>query len=164
MLQGRIRASIVDSRRRNLLQEEGRGRFAVLPTPQIHASDETLYVREAFLEKNSAAIDILLEELLKVWRQVNRNPSYMVEAWKHYGLLLPSAGKDGEDEVRRYYSEMVEAGAFPNDGGGRQAVLADFEFYGFAGTLEGDVSELKVEDYWDLEPLNRALAGVHGTH
>ncbi len=164
MLQGRIKASAVDSRRRNLLLEQGQGRFAVLPKPQFHASDETLYVRKAFLKENSAAIDILLEELLKVWRQINRNPEYMVDTWKQHGLLLPGAGKDGEGEVRRYYSEMVELGAFPDDGGGLQAVLADFEFYGFAGTLAGDVSKLRVEDYWDLEPLKRALASVNRTH
>jgi hypothetical protein len=40
----------------------------------------------------------------------------------------------------------------------------DFEFYGFAGTLEGDVSKFKVEDYWDLEPLGRALERVRRTH
>jgi NitT/TauT family transport system substrate-binding protein len=51
-------------------------------------------------------------------------------------------------------------GTFPNDGGGLQATLEDFNFYGFAGTLEGDISKLKVEDYWDLEPLKRALAKI----
>ncbi len=163
MLQGRIKASIVDSRRRNMLLEQGRGRFAFLSTPEIHATDETLYVRKAFLEENSAAMDILLEELLKVWQRVNRNPGYMVDAWKQYGLL-PNTGENLEDEIRRYYSEMVEGGIFPDNGGGRQAVLADFEFYGFAGTLEGDVSKLKVEDYWDLEPLGRALTSVSRAH
>ena len=58
---------------------------------------------------------------------------------------------------------MVEHGAFPNDGGGLDAALADFKFYGFAGTLKGDIDSLKVEDYWDLGPLNRALAKV-GRH
>ncbi len=164
MLQGRIKASAVDSRRRKMLLHQGQGRFAVLPTPQFHASDETLYVRTAFLEENSAAIDILLEELLKVWGRINRNPEYMVDAWKKYGLLLPGAGKNGEDEVRRYYSEMVELGAFPDDGGGRRAVLADFDFYGTAGTLQGDVGKLRVEDYWDLEPLKRALTTVQRTY
>ena len=33
----------------------------------------------------------------------------------------------------------------------------DFEFYGFAGTIKGDLSKLKVEDYWYLAPLNKAL-------
>ena len=122
-----------------------------------------MYVHKAFLEENSAAIDILLEELLKVWQQVNRNPDYMIESWKRYNLL-PNVGKAWENEIHRYYSHMVETGAFSDSGGGLQAVLADFEFYGFAGTLAGDVSTLRVEDYWDLEPLKRALASVHKTH
>ena len=84
----------------------------------------------------------------------------MVEFWKQHRLLLPSANKDWAGEIRQYYSEMVEVGAFPNNGGRLQAVLADFEFYGLAGTLQGDVSKLKVEDYWDLEPLNRVLARI----
>ncbi len=165
MLQGRIKASIVDSKRRNMLLEQGQGRFVFLPVPnKIHATDEALYVRKAFLKENSAAIDILIEELLKVWRRVNQNPEYMVQAWKQYGLLLPGAGKEQQSDICQYYSEMVEAGAFPDDGGGLQAILADFKFYGFAGTLEGDVSKLKVEDYWDLAPLNRALTAVQWTH
>lgn len=162
MLQGRITASIVDSMRRDMLLERGQGQFTVLPAPKVHVSDETLYVRKTFLDKNSVAMGILLEELLKVWRQINRNPDYMVEAWKQYGLL-PSAGKNIEAEIRSYYSEMVKVGAFPDNGGGLKAVKADIEFYGYAGTLEGDVSKLKVVDFWDLKPLNRALASIHNT-
>ena len=162
MLQGRIKASIVDSRRRKMLIEQGQGRFAFLPIPEFHASDETLYVHKAFLENYSAAMEILIEELIKVWQQVNRNPNYMIEARKQYELPLKGS-EEKESEIRRYYSEMVEVGAFPNNGGGLQAVLEDFKFYSFAGTLKGDVSELKVEDYWDLKPLNRALGAVHPT-
>ncbi len=160
MLQGRIKASIVDARRRNMLQDKGGDRFAFLPVPDMHATDETLYVRTEYLDRNSAAIVVLLEELLKVWREVNRNPDYMVAAWKQYGLLPTGGGEYFEDEIRRYYTEMVEVGAFPNDGGGLQAVLADFEFYGFAGTLEGDVSKLRVEDFWDLTYLEQALSAI----
>ena len=35
--------------------------------------------------------------------------------------------------------------------------MGDFEFYGFAGTIKGDISKLKVEDFWHLAPLNTAL-------
>ena len=42
MLQGRIKASAVDSRRRNMLREQGRGQFEFLPIPKFHATDETL--------------------------------------------------------------------------------------------------------------------------
>ena len=160
MLRGSIKASIVDSRRRSLLQEKGQGRFRFLPVPETHASDEALYADKRFLKKNSAAVGILLEELLTVWRKVNNDPDFIVEVWKQYGLLQSGLGEDPEGAIRRYYSEMVSHGTFPDDGGGVKAALADFEFYGFAGTLEGDIGKLRVEDYWDLEPLNKALAAV----
>ena len=42
-------------------------------------------------------------------------------------------------------------------GGGVKAVKGDFEFYGFAGTIKGDISKLKIEDFWYMDPLNKAL-------
>ena len=156
MLNGWIKASLVDSRRRQLLLKQGSDRFALLPIPNFHASDETLYASTAFLKENETGVCILIEELLNVWRQINRNPDSIVEAWKRY-KLPPTAGENLEDEIRHYYSDMKEIGAYPDNGGGLQAALADFHFYQLAGTLKGDVSQLKVEDYWDLRPLNRAL-------
>ncbi len=51
----------------------------------------------------------------------------------------------------------LKAGIYPNNGGGVKAVKGDFEFYGFAGTIKGDISMLKVEDFWYLAPLTKAL-------
>ena len=45
----------------------------------------------------------------------------------------------------------------PTTAGGEAAAKDDFEFYALAGQLEGDPAELKVEDFWDLGPLQRAL-------
>jgi NitT/TauT family transport system substrate-binding protein len=53
--------------------------------------------------------------------------------------------------------EAVDTGIFDPNGGGEKAVLGDFEFYGFAGTIQGDISKLKVEDFWYLAPLDKAL-------
>ena len=61
------------------------------------------------------------------------------------------------DNILPYYQESVATGMFSGNGGGVPAVEGDFEFYGFAGTIKGDLSELEVEDYWHLEPLNAAL-------
>jgi NitT/TauT family transport system substrate-binding protein len=160
MLRGQINASIVDLLRRNLLRDQGQNRFKFLPTPENHASDEALYANERFLQENRAAVGVSLEELLKVWLQVNTNPEYFVESWKRHGSLRSNLGPDLEDDIRRYYSEMVKDGVFPNDGGGRKAAEADLAFYHFAGTLKRDFDQLKVEDYWDLEPLHEALSAV----
>jgi NitT/TauT family transport system substrate-binding protein len=156
MLQGRINATIVDSERRRLLEQKGGGKFKVLPMPEIHASDEALYANVAFLEKERKAVDILLEELLEVWRAVNKNPAYVVAQREKLNLMPDMPAKDVQ-EILPYYEESVSTGMFSSNGGGEQAVRGDFEFYGFAGTIKGDPASLKVEDFWYLAPLDRAL-------
>jgi len=159
MLQGRIYATIVDSSRRRLLMEKGDGKFMMLPMPDIKASDEALYANTKFLEDKSGAIDILLEELLVVWREVNKDPSYIVRQRDKYNLMPDMPAKEVE-EIMPYYEESVENTMFSDNGGGVEAVKGDFEFYGFAGTIKGDPMSHKVEDYWYLEPLNKALKKV----
>ncbi len=155
MLQGTIKASIVDSTNRRLLQQKAPDKFKVLAIDDVNASDEALYANSDFLASESAAVDVLVEELLAVWREINKNPGYAAEARAQYGLLaeLPS---DLEKEIEPYYRESVAVGMFPNDGG-RDAARDDFQFYSVAGQLEGDPESLKVEDFWDLGPLDRAI-------
>ena len=156
MLQGNIHATIVDAANRRLLQEKGGDRFAVLPMEGVDASDEALYASEDYLQDNAEAVDILLEELLTVWREVDQDPSAVVAGREKYDLLsdLPA---ELEGEILPYYEEAKATGAFPDNGGGAEAVKDDFDFYSIAGQLEGDPGALKVEDFWDLAPLNRAL-------
>ena len=146
MLQGRIHATIVDSERRRLLLRKGKEKFALLPLPEINASDEALYANIDFLKSQSGAINILLEELIKVWREINANPEAIVDMRKKYNLL-PEMPKKDVDDIVPYFKETVSTGAFSNNGGGVPAVKGDFEFYGFAGTIKGDLSKLKVNDY-----------------
>ena len=156
MLQGRINATIVDSERRRLLLKKDPNKFKLLPMPEINASDEALYANVNFLKDKSGAIDILLEELLGVWREINKNPDAILELREQYNLL-PDMIKKDVAEILPYYKETVLTGAFPNNGGGVPAVKGDFEFYGFAGTIKGDPASQKVENYWYLDPLNKAL-------
>jgi len=159
MLQGRINATIVDAERWALLQEKGKGKFGVLPMPEINGSDEALYANVNYLKSKSGAIDILLEELLLTWREINKNPRYVLEARKKYNIL-PDMDKKDVDSIVPFYTEQIASGAYSNNGGGAKAAKGDFEFYGFAGTIKGDISKLKVEDFWYLDPLNRALGKV----
>jgi ABC-type nitrate/sulfonate/bicarbonate transport system substrate-binding protein len=156
MLQGNIHATIVDAANRRLLQEKGGDRFAVLPMEGVNASDEALYASEDYLQQNADAVDILVEELLTVWREVNEDPGAVAAGRETYGLLadLPA---ELEDQVLPYYEEAKATGAFPNNGGGAGAAQDDFDFYTIAGQLQGDPADLKVEDFWDLGPLERAL-------
>jgi NitT/TauT family transport system substrate-binding protein len=50
----------------------------------------------------------------------------------------------------------VKEGLFSPSGGGVEAAKADFEFYTEAGQMEGPADSLKVEEFWDLGPLNAA--------
>ncbi len=155
MLQGNIRATIVDAPNRNLLLEKGGDKFMVLPMEGVDASDEALYASTDFLESNPETVDILVEELLTVWRAINKDPDYVTAQRKKYGLLadLPA---ELEPEIIPYFTESAKSGAFPVNGGGPEAVKTDFEFYAIAGQLQGDPASLKIEDFWYLGPLDKA--------
>lgn len=159
MLKGTLDVTIVDTERKNLLLKKGGGKFAVLPLPEIHATDEALYANIDFLKRESVAVGILLEELVKVWREVNKDPMAIVAMRKELNLM-PDMTKDDESEIVPFYKEGVEIGLFPNNGGGLEAVQQDFDFFTASGTLEGKAEDLKVEDFWYLAPLDAALKKV----
>ena len=122
----------------------------------------TLDNSSAFLEREQAAVDILVEELVRTWREINQNPAAVVDLRAKYNLL-PDLPKDLEPEVLPYFESSVASGTFPNDGGGADAARADFEFNSLAGKLEGDPATLVVEEFWELGPLDRALAKLGPT-
>lgn len=157
LLQGHVKASIVDSTGKRILEQQGGGRFKVLPIEDVNATDEALYANTAFLEREQAAIDIFVEELIGTWREINKNPGYVAEQRAKLNLL-PDLPKDLETEIEPFYEDAVANGLYPSNGGGEDAARSDFEFYTVSGALEGDPKSLKVEDFWALEPLGRALA------
>jgi len=159
LLQGNVKASIVDSTGKNMLESKAPGKFAVLPMEGVNATDEALYANTEFLKAQAPAVEILVEELLKTWREINANPEVVADLRKKYNLLsdLPP---ELEAEVVPYYEGAVGTKAFPNDGGSEAGVKDDFAFYSLAGQIEGDTASLKVEDFWTFEPLKKALAKV----
>lgn len=159
LLQGNIKASIVDYERKRLLEREAPDRFVFLPLPKVEASDEALYANINWLQQESAAVDILLEELLGVWREINHDPSVVVSLRETYNLL-PDLPQEDVDEMLPSFTQGVEIDLYPSNGGSVEAVKEDFVFYTTAGTLQGDPADLKVEDFWYLDPLNRALDKV----
>ena len=60
LLQGNIKASIVDAANRNLLEREAPGKFIVLPLGDVAASDEVLFANTDYLAANAADVDILV--------------------------------------------------------------------------------------------------------
>jgi NitT/TauT family transport system substrate-binding protein len=157
LLQGHVKATIVDSAGMRILEQQGGGKFKALPIENVDATDEALYANTAFLEREKEAVGILVEELLGTWRAINQDPTYVVEQRAKYNLL-PDLPQDLVAEIEPFYKDAVANKVYPNNGGGESAARSDFAFNALAGKLEGDPETLKVEDFWALEPLNAALA------
>ncbi|MBW8725790.1 MAG: ABC transporter substrate-binding protein [Inquilinus limosus] len=159
LLQGAVKATIVDSAGWRLLQEKGGGKFKLLEVGEVNASDEALFANTEFLESNADAAGILAEELLNTWREIAANPAVVGDLRKNYKLLadLPA---ELEPEIVPFYQDSVAAGMYPLNGGGETAVKDDFAFYAVAGQLQGDPALLKVEDFWTFTPVNQALDKV----
>ncbi len=161
MMNGQISATIVDLANKNVLMAKAGDRFHVLPGLSDPASDELIFASADWLKSNQEKADIIVEEFLKLWREMNKNPGIIEEERAKRGLLADQP-KEILDDVVPFYTEGTKAGLFDPDGGGEKAARADFDFYTEAGQLEGPASELKVEDYWDLGPLNRAKEKIGG--
>ena len=76
--------------------------------------------------------------------------------------LLPDLPPELEKELLPYYEQAAEEGLFTQDCGGLRRPEEDFEFYHTAGQLKGDPATLKVEDFWNLEPLQTAVQHGRG--
>ncbi|MDH3280979.1 MAG: ABC transporter substrate-binding protein [Gammaproteobacteria bacterium] len=157
MMKGQVDASIVDLSNKNILMKKAGDKFGVLPMFEVLASDEVLFANQNWMKSNADDVALLVEALLGVWQDMSDDPTVIGRERQKYNLLadLPA---ELLQEVDAYYKEAVEGGLYQRNGGGRAAALADFEFYSEAGQLTGDISALKVEDFWDLGPLNAALA------
>jgi NitT/TauT family transport system substrate-binding protein len=159
MMQGTIKATIVDASNRSILLKEGGAKFMVLPVEDLSATDEALFATNAYLEANAEAVDILVEELLKTAREITENPAAAVALRDKY-KLLPDLGAEANAEIEAYYKETAEAGALPLNGGGAAAAKDDFDFYTLSGAIEGDAASLKAEDFWNTAALDRVLAKI----
>ncbi|MDX6806752.1 ABC transporter substrate-binding protein [Terrihabitans rhizophilus] len=159
LLQGNVKATIIDSSALRLVKEKGGDKYKALEMGDINASDEALYANTAFLESSANDVQILVEELLKTQREINKDPKSVVALRAKY-KLLPDLPKDLEGEVEPYFEDAVSAKLYPDDGGSAAAVKSDFEFYTVAGQLKGDAGQLKAEDFWSFQPLEKARAAL----
>jgi hypothetical protein len=98
---------------------------------------------------------VFVEELVRVNREINKDPMSIVATRKQLGLLKDLPAKL-EEELPTYFKEGVAGGIFPNDGGVESAPKNDLEFYTLSGSIKKQ--NPKVEDYWHLAPLKAALA------
>ena len=156
LMNGQIKATILDLANTNLLMQKAGDRFMSLPGLDNPASDEILFARSDWIAKNPKEVDILVGEFVKLWAEMRKNPGIIEQERAKRGLLkdLPKAVIA---ETTKFYTDGVKAGLFNPGADGREIATADLEFYVEAGQLKGPASSLKIEDFWDLGPYTRAL-------
>jgi ABC-type nitrate/sulfonate/bicarbonate transport system substrate-binding protein len=153
LMNGQIKATILDLANTNILMEKAGDRFAKLPGVDNPASDEILFARTDWLDKNKDKADILVAEFVKLWDEMQKNPGIIEQERVKRGMLkdLP---KEVVEKTTAFYTTGVKEGLYKVGGG--DAAKSDFEFYGEAGQLTGSPAELKVEDFWYLAPYDKA--------
>ena len=161
LLNGTIKGTILDLENKNLVLEQAPDRFHVLPGIDEKVTDEILFASEEWIKNNPEAANILVEELLKLWREMNENPA-VIEEERARRNLLADQPPELLSGVTDYYREGVEAGLWNPTGGGAEAAQGDFGFYVGAGQMEGPMENLKVEDFWELGPLEAARQKLGG--
>lgn len=157
LLQGNVKATIVDSSGKRVLEKEAPGKFAFLPLGEVSATDEALFANTDYLSKNQKDVEILIESILTTWREVAADPKAAMALRDKYNLL-PDATPEMVADIDPYFAEA--AASLPVNGGGEDAAKDDFDFYTISGALEGQAADLKVEDFWDLTALNSVLAKI----
>jgi NitT/TauT family transport system substrate-binding protein len=160
LLNGTIKATILDLANKNLILEQAPDRFHVLPGVEETVSDEILFANSEWLDANMETATILVEELLKLWREMNENPGVIEQERAARNLLADQP--EAIEEVPDYYAEGVEAGIWNPEGASEEIARGDLQFYTDAGQLQGPAADLKVEDFWDLRPIEAAKQNLGG--
>ena len=155
LLQGTVKATILDSTNHKLLMERGGGKFAVLPLEDVSATDDALFASPDYLKNNQKAVDTLVESLLTTIREISAKPEAAAELRTKY-KLLPDLPKQLEADIVRYYKEASASKSMSPTGGTAEAAKNDLTFFNLAGQITGDPATLKVEDFWEFGPLDRA--------
>jgi len=159
MLNDTIDATIVDAAAFRLLQQEGGDRFQRLPVEGVDATDEALYTSTALLEERHDDLVVFAEELLRTWRDIAEDPSIVAELRERYDLL-PDLPEAAAADITPYYTNAVENGVYPLDGGSPENVRADLEFLAAAGQVEAPGDDFEPSAYWDFGPLRAARANL----
>ena len=155
MLAGQAEATILDLSNKNKIIAEAGDRFNVLPMFDVDASDEALFANLDWIQENSEQVDILVAALVSVWQDMAEDPTIISRETDPDGPIgqLPAeilAQLDG------FYTEAVAGGLYDPNGGGRVAAQADLEWYAASGQLDGDPSELNIDEFWYMAPLDAA--------
>ncbi len=157
LLGGRADATIIDlSNKTKLMRSDAGADFNVLEMFDVEASDEALFGNLNWIQDNAEDVQTFVDALVSVYRDMHDDPTIIRRETNPDGPI----GQLPEEilaELDGFYSDAVEAGLYDPNGGGRKAAMADMEWYSAAGQLDGDPSELNIEDFWYLAPLDAAV-------
>jgi NitT/TauT family transport system substrate-binding protein len=161
MMNGQIKATVVDLANKNTLMAKAGDRFHVLPGLDEPASDELVFASQAWLDANRETANIIVEELHRLWREMKADPA-VIEKERAKRNLISDQPKELLDEVVPFYTEAVKEGVYAPLENPAEVAKIDFLFYTEAGMMQGPADTLKVEDYWDLGPLEAAKKKLGG--
>jgi len=153
LLANQAQATIIDLSNKNKIMASHGDKFNTLPMFDVDASDEALFANVDWIKANEDSVNIFVSALLSVYRDMANDPTIIRRETNPDGPIgeLP---EEVLAELDGFYTDAVAGGLYDVNGGGEKAALADMEWYSKAGQLEGDLSSLKIEDFWYLEPLN----------
>ena len=156
LLGGRANATIIDlSNKNKLMRSEAAENFNVLEMFEVEASDEALFGNLDWIKNNEKDVDIFVTALLSVWQDMHKDPTIIRRETNPDGPIgqLPP---EILAELDGFYADAVSGGLYDAGGGGRKAANADMEWYSAAGQLQGNASDLNINDFWYLAPLDKA--------
>ncbi len=155
LVAGQTDATIVDLSNKNKLMKLQGDKFNVLPMFEVDASDEALFANLDWMKKNSKSVDIFVQALVSVYRDMHKDPTMVKRETDPNGPIgqLPKEVLEGLDG---FFQDAVAGGLYDPNGGGMKAAKADLEWYSKAGQLQGDPASLDPNDFWYFEPLNKA--------
>ncbi len=155
LIAGQTDATIVDLSNKNKLVKNTGDKFNVLPMFEVDASDEALFANVNWIKENAKDVDIFVKALVSVYQDMAKDPTIIRRETDPDGPIgqLP---KEVLAELDGFYTDAVAGGLYDPNGGGMKAAKADMEWYHKAGQLTGNLADLKIEDFWYMDPLNRA--------
>jgi NitT/TauT family transport system substrate-binding protein len=157
LIRGNIGATFLDIAGRDVVLAEDPEKFGVLEIADVDATDEALFARLDWMQENAETMDILVEELLATWTEINADPSVVSTHVEEMGLL-PDLPDTLRAEIEPYFTQAVETGTFPADGGSPAVFEDDAAFFSVSGQITGDPASLSVDEFWYFAPLERARA------
>ena len=155
LVSGQADATIVDMSNKNKLVKSQGDKFNVLPMFEVDASDEALFANLDWIKANAADVDIFVKALLSVYNDMHEDPTIIRRETNPDGPIgeLPA---EVLAELDGFYTDAVAGGLYSRNGGGEVAAKADLEWYHSSGHLTGELSDLNINDFWYMEPLNSA--------